>query len=150
MNDTYNSLHPCDFPLHRGSSKNTLTHTCPWAANITPKILVAMNLFFPYWKHHISRVIHHSHHCAISNLDRSQSAFCSFDPIFNEESAPLLVCVGRLFSHSPINVEAVFESLLGDSFFNAGQGMSLRFSSAMTGLIERGVASKELRYYFSC
>ena len=61
----------------------------------------------------------------------------------------MLVCFGRLFSHSPIKVEAVFESLLGDSFFNAGQGMSSRFSAAMIGLLERGAASKELRYYLA-
>ena len=146
-NDTYNPLHPCDFPLHRGSSTNTLTRTCPWPAIMTPKI---WSPILPYWKIHISRVIYHSHHCAVPNLGRSQSAFCSFDPIFNEESASLLVCFGRLFSHSPINVEAVFESLLGDSFFNAGQGMSSRFSAALIGLSERGAASKELRYCFSC
>ena len=52
--------------------------------------------------------------------------------------------VARLFSHSPIKVEAVLESLLGDSFLRAGQGMSSRFSAEMTDLVERGVASEEL------
>ena len=42
MNNTYKSLQPCVFTLHRGSSTNTLTHTCPWAANMTPRISVAM------------------------------------------------------------------------------------------------------------
>lgn len=96
------------------------------------------------------RVIHHSHRCAISNLDRSQSAFCSFDPLFNDESAPLLACIARLFSHSPIKVEAVLESLLGDSFLSAGQGMSSRFSAEMIELLERDVASEELTNCFSC
>lgn len=34
-----------------------------------------------------------------------------------------LVCAGP-FSHSLINVEAVFDNLPGDCLFNAGQGMS--------------------------
>ena len=55
------------------------------------------------------------------------------------------MCVARLFSHSPIKLEAVLESLLGDSFLSAGQGMSSRFSVEMIELLERDAASEELR-----
>ena len=50
----------------------------------------------------------------------------------------------RLLSHSAINVDAVLDNLLGDSFLSAGQGMSSCFLLEAAGLFERGVASKEL------
>ena len=143
-----------DLPLRRAcksteSSAIPLTRVCTWTGIITPQNWWPCPYSFHIRRIVSLRIIHHSHRCAISKLDRSQSAFCSFDPIFKDESAPLLVCVARLFSHSPIKVEAVLESLLGDSFLSAGQGMSSRFSAEMTELLERGVAS-ELPNRFSC
>jgi hypothetical protein len=77
-------------------------------------------------------------------LQINQSSFRSLDVSLDNGFVTSLADALRLRSHSSINVDAVLDNLLGDSFLSAGHGMLSCFPIRAVGLLERGVASKEL------
>ena len=97
-NDTYNPLHPCDFPIHRGSSTNTLTRTCPWPAIMTPKNLVANTS-------HIGRFI--SHASSIIRIIAPYQILAEVNPLsvlsIRSSTRSLLRCLCVLEGFSPIH-----------------------------------------------
>ena len=99
MNETYNSLQPRVFTLHRGSSTNPLTHTCPWAANMTPKILVAMTC-----SSHTGSII--SHASSIIRIIAQYQTLAEVNPLsvpsIRSSRRSLLRCLCVLEGFSPI------------------------------------------------
>lgn len=101
MNDMYNSLHPCDFLLHRGSSTHPLTRTRAWAAIMTPKNLVANDSILPILEDsYISRA------SSIIRIIAPYQTLAEFNPLFvlsiRSSTRSLLRCLYVLEGFSPI------------------------------------------------